>query len=170
VHRRVVPAAALVTALALASPALAHHADLVRSQPADGAQLAEAPRDVRAWFNLPLIEPGSGLAVTDQDERRVDAGNTRHDDVDPALLVAELPALAPGRYKVTWRVMAANDLDYNEGSFTFTVVADLWRTLLARARSGGALAVGLGLVGIGAITLARESQAEGERSAVASPG
>jgi methionine-rich copper-binding protein CopC len=149
---------------------LAHHADLVRSQPADGAQLAEAPRDVRAWFNLPLIEPGSGLAVTDQDERRVDAGNTRHDDVDPALLVAELPALAPGRYKVTWRVMAANDLDYNEGSFTFTVVADLWRTLLARARSGGALAVGLGLVGIGAITLARESQAEGERSAVASPG
>jgi len=156
VLRRVAPVA-LFAALALAHPASAHHADLVRSQPANGAQLAEAPRDVRAWFNVPLVEPGSGLAVTDQDERRVDAGHTRQDGADPALLVAELPALAPGRYKVTWRVIAENDLDYNEGSFTFTVVADVWRTLRARAGSGGALAVGLGLVGIGAITLARES-------------
>jgi methionine-rich copper-binding protein CopC len=135
-----------------AGTAGAHHADLVRSEPASRARVA-APAEVRAWFNLPLIVPGSGLAVTDAAGARVDDGQQRRVDGDPDSLAVSLPDPPPGTYTVTWRVTAENDLDYAQGSFEFEVAPprDGW------VRREGLLALGLGLVSLGVLSAARPS-------------
>jgi methionine-rich copper-binding protein CopC len=137
-------------ALLIAGVASAHHADLVRSEPARSARVV-APDEVRAWFNQPLVVPGSGLAVTDAAGERVDDGAARRVDGDPRSLAVGLFDARPGAYTVTWRVTAENDLDYAEGSFGFEVVAarDGW---VARE---GMLALGLGLLSLGVIRAAR---------------
>jgi len=151
---------ALGWALLAAGPASAHHADLVRSEPSQGARVAvpgpvesgsPGPIEVRGWFNLPLIVPGSGLAVTDARGQRVDDREQRRVGGDLHSLAVELPDPAPGAYTVTWRVMAESDFDYAQGSFGFEVVA---------ARQGwagreGLLALGLGLLTFGVMRAAR---------------
>jgi len=136
--------------LLITSVASAHHAELVRSEPGRGARVV-APEDVRAWFNLPLVVPGSGLAVTDASGERVDDGQPRRVDGDPSSLAVRLVDARPGAYTVTWRVTAETDLDYAQGSFGFELVA---------ARDGwigreGMLALGLGLLSLGVIRAAR---------------
>jgi methionine-rich copper-binding protein CopC len=141
------PALGLAIGLTLlAAAASAHHAELIRSEPPKGAQLTEAPRELRAWFNAPLVVPGSGLAVTDERDQRVEQGSARLEAGDATQLVVGLPALAPGSYRVTWRVTAATDQDFNQGDFTFAVVGDPGRALLDRLRGAGLLALGLGLL------------------------
>src|SRR5262245_33183192 len=150
-HRRAALAtAALLLALGLAGSADAHHAEMVRSEPASGARVA-APGEVRAWFNLPLIVPGSGLAVTDAAGQRVDDGQQRRVDGDPRSLAVRLVDPPPGAYTVTWRVTAENDLDYAQGSFDFLVAAprDGW------VSREGLLALGLGLFSLGVVRAAR---------------
>ena len=142
----------LSAVLFAARPVDAHHADLVRSEPPRGARVG-APAEVRAWFNLPLIVPGSGLAVTDASGQRVDDGQQRRVDGQASSLAVGLPAAPPGSYTVTWRVTAETDLDFAQGSFGFEVVA---------ARDGWAgrewlLALGLGLLTFGVVRGARPS-------------
>jgi methionine-rich copper-binding protein CopC len=43
------------------------------------------------------------------------------DPANPALLQVSLPQLAPGRYRVMWRVLSV-DTHVTEGDFTFDVV------------------------------------------------
>jgi copper resistance protein C len=133
-----------------AGTAGAHHADLTRAEPAPGARVA-APAEVRAWFNLPLVVPGSGLAVTDAAGARVDDGAARRVDGAPRSLAVGLVGARPGAYTVTWRVTAENDLDYAQGSFGFEVAAarDGW---VARE---GLLALSIGLLSLGVIRAAR---------------
>ncbi|HEY3108669.1 MAG TPA: copper resistance CopC family protein [Chloroflexota bacterium] len=143
-------AAAALLLLALAGRAGAHHADLVRSEPARGARVA-APEEVRAWFNQPLVVPGSGLAVTDAAGGRVDDGQPRRVDGDPHSLAVRLLDASPGAYTVTWRVTAETDLDYAQGSFGFEVAA-VRAGWVARE---GMLALALGLLSLGVIRAAR---------------
>jgi methionine-rich copper-binding protein CopC len=154
-------AAAALLLFALAGRAGAHHADLVRSEPAGGAPVA-APEEVRAWFNQPLVVPGSGLAVTDAAGGRVDDGQSRRVDGDPHSLAVRLLDTPPGAYTVTWRVTAETDLDYAQGSFGFEVAArrDGW---LARE---GMLALGLGLLSLAVVRAARPA-APAARAALA---
>ena len=133
-----------------AGPVSAHHAEMVRSEPTKGARVV-GPDEVQAWFNLPLVVPGSGLAVTDAAGQRVDDGVPRRVDGDAHSLAVRLPDLPPGSYDVTWRVTAEDDLDYAQGSYQFEIVPsrDGW---LARE---GTLALGLGLLSLGVIRAAR---------------
>jgi methionine-rich copper-binding protein CopC len=142
--------AALCLALLAVGGAGAHHADLVRSEPAAGARVAP-PAEARAWFNMPLVVPGSGLSVSDVSGQRVDDGQQRRVDDDPRSLAVGLRAALPGAYTVTWRVTAETDLDYAEGSFGFEVVAarDGW------ASREGLLALGIGLLTFGLLRAAR---------------
>src|SRR5262245_4692597 len=155
-QRRAVRAAgvALLLSLLLVGRAGAHHADLVRAEPAPGARVAlpdstaagSSPAvEVRAWFNLPLIVPGSGLAVTDAAGARIDDGQQRRVDGDPHALAVRLVDPRPGAYTVTWRVMAETDLDYAQGSFGFELLAarDSW------VGREGVLALSLGLLSLG---------------------
>jgi methionine-rich copper-binding protein CopC len=149
--RALIAAGALL--VAGAGAAGAHHADLVRAEPAAGARVAP-PGQALAWFNMPLVVPGSGLSVTDASGRRVDDGQQRRVGDDPRSLAVGLPVTPPGAYTVTWRVTAESDFDYAQGSFGFEVVAarDGW------ASREGLLAVGIGLLTFGVLRAARPAR------------
>jgi methionine-rich copper-binding protein CopC len=133
----------LAVLLLTATQVSAHHAELLRSEPAVGAHVATSPAVVRAWFNQVVVVPGSVLAVADGEGRRFDVGGSQRDAVDGRLLVVRVGDLPPGQYTVTWRVVAEADLDLAQGSFAFSVGGD---DLAGRARREGALALGLGLL------------------------
>jgi methionine-rich copper-binding protein CopC len=50
----------------------------------------------------------------------VDKGDAHVDAGDATLLWVSLPSLAPGTYRVTWRVLSV-DTHVTEGDFTFEV-------------------------------------------------
>lgn len=102
----VVVAAALVVVVASTGPTLAH-AVLLEVEPADGAELLEAPAQVRITFDEPVEVPTGGLRVYDTAANRVDEGvvPTR----DPAIVAVGLPASLPdGGYVVTYRVVSTD--------------------------------------------------------------
>ena len=110
----------LIAVLGPAVPARAHAA-FVGSLPADGAEVAEAPPDVRFLFDAPVVPVGSGVRVFDADARRVDLGPL--DTGEPDVVAARLPAdLGPGVYVAVYRV-ASEDGHVLRGSASFTVRA-----------------------------------------------
>ena len=113
---------ALLAFFALAGLALGHSA-LQRTQPADGATLKEAPRQIRLWFSEPIKTGLSTIEVRDAAGKQVDQRDLRADAKEPAQVQLSLPEkLAPGLYKVTWNAVA-QDLHVGKGSFSFRVVA-----------------------------------------------
>jgi methionine-rich copper-binding protein CopC len=120
-----------LTAVALAGLALpasraGAHADYDRSEPADGAVLAESPSRVDAWFGQDMRR-SEGLPVMIVVN---DAGDTLNpdgavlDDADRTHLTAELPpALPDGRYTVIWHTLSDEDGEEAQGAFHFYVGA-----------------------------------------------
>jgi methionine-rich copper-binding protein CopC len=113
----------LVLACAGVVQAAAAHARLVRADPAPGAVLRSAPRQVRAVFNEELAARGSFLVVVDGRGRRVDdgKGGLDLDDLDRRTLVARLRPVGPGRYTVRWQATSADDGYVARGQYLFTV-------------------------------------------------
>jgi copper transport protein len=113
-------AAALSAAsLLLASPGPARaHAGLLSSAPAAGDTLREAPRRLVLRFTEPVEAASSGLVLLGLNSQITLA--PRRDPRDVAALVAELPPLGPGGYRVQWRTLSA-DGHTVEGSFVFFV-------------------------------------------------
>ena len=121
-----VAAAALLAAAAGAwvSWPAAGHAYLVRSQPADGATLSEAPRGVCLVFSEPVELRFSRFEVTDS------SGQPVHDAEGLPAVVARWPvtakvplplqALGPGQYQVSWRVLSV-DTHITSGSIAFSI-------------------------------------------------
>ncbi|MCS7235624.1 MAG: copper resistance protein CopC [Armatimonadota bacterium] len=101
----------------------AAHAKVVRADPAPGAVLRSAPRQVRVVFNEELAARGSFLVVVDGRGRRVDeaTGGLDLDDLDRKTLVVRLKPLGPGRYTVRWQATSADDGYVARGQYTFTV-------------------------------------------------
>jgi copper transport protein len=109
----------LAAALLLASPAPARaHAGLLSSRPAAGDTLREAPKQVVLRFTEP-VEPASSGIVLIGTNLRVTLTVAR-DPHDVAALVAELPPLAPGGYRVQWRTLSADGHTVGD-SFVFFV-------------------------------------------------
>jgi methionine-rich copper-binding protein CopC len=113
--------AAGLCAAALLSPAPADaHAHLDHASPAPGSTQAAAPKDVTLWFTEALepkfstieVRDGAGVTVTAGAAAAV-AGNT-------AQLRVPLKNLAPGTYKVIWRVLSV-DTHRSKGEFSFRV-------------------------------------------------
>jgi methionine-rich copper-binding protein CopC len=94
------------------------HAFVSRSEPRTGATIAESPAQVRIWFDGPIEPMFATIAVEDRDKRRVDKGDARVNPSDNRLLEASLPPLRPGRYRVSWSVIA-RDGHTREGEFSF---------------------------------------------------
>jgi hypothetical protein len=84
------------------------HAALVRSSPARRATLHRSPARVQLWFSERLEAAYSSVSVWTADGRRVDAGDARVEPEDPTQLSVGLPALAPGRYTVRFRVLSVD--------------------------------------------------------------
>lgn len=111
-----VAGAGVVLAVAFGGAAGAH-ADLARSDPADGSTLSAPPAAVRAWFTE-AVDTGT-LAVEDAAGREVARGGER---LEKDGLSLALPPLAPGAYTVKWRLLSVDGHPV-AGTFGFTVAA-----------------------------------------------
>ena len=96
------------------------HAFLDRATPAVGSTVHVSPPQVKVWFTQRLEPAFSTAQVFDASGKRVDKADAHLDSTDSALLVVTLPQLAPGTYRVTWRVLSV-DTHVTEGDFTFDV-------------------------------------------------
>jgi len=116
--RRSFLAAFTLFALSAAAPLFAHLA-VVKTAPADGANVAASPARVQVWFNQPPSErlshlelqgPGGEVTLVELQVKR-----------DERSISAAVPSsLGAGRYEVKWRT-AGNDGHVMRGSFAFTI-------------------------------------------------
>lgn len=111
--------AALLSALAFPSAALAH-AFLDRAVPAVGSTVHGPPAEVRLQFTQPLEPAFSTVRVFDSTGTQVDRMDKQLDRNDASLLKVSLPPLAPGVYRVIWRVLSV-DTHVTEGDYKFEV-------------------------------------------------
>jgi hypothetical protein len=121
--KRTMKALSIVAIVAVVSvlpaPAWAH-AFLDRAVPAVGSVVHLPPAEIRLWFTQKLEPAFSSVQVLDRKGSPVDRGNARVDDSEPTLLRISVPALAPGAYRVKWRVLSV-DAHVTEGDFTFEI-------------------------------------------------
>ncbi len=110
---------ATAAALLLAQPASAH-ADLVRSDPANGSLLTRAPSVARLWFSEEISPEFSVARVVDRTGAAV-TGARAEPSGDPRQLAVELPNLRKGTYGLVWRVLAEDDGHRTSGVVVFTV-------------------------------------------------
>jgi len=108
--------AALVATVAATNSAFAH-ALLDRANPPVGSTVAQAPRELVLTFTGQLEPAFSNAEV--RDEKGVIVSGKASVDGGSRLRVP-LTALAPGAYKVKWRVLSV-DTHRTEGNFTFRV-------------------------------------------------
>lgn len=107
--------------LSLASSSWAH-SSLVRTDPKDGAKVAQAPAEIRMWFSEPIKVALSTIEVRDGAGKQVDRRDLRADAKEAVLVRLSLAEnLGPGTYKVAWSAVA-QDLHVGRGSFSFQVV------------------------------------------------
>ena len=114
---------AFLVLLGTSSVALARsaavHATLVSAEPAANSHLATSPTRVRLVFSEPVegklgrisLHPTAGPTIT------LRAGA---DPRDVHAVIAPVDSLAPGRYRVEWRVVSADGHPV-DGKFTFSV-------------------------------------------------
>ena len=96
------------------------HAFLDHAAPAVGSTVRAAPAQLRLWFTQQLEPAFSSVRVVDRADKRVDRGDAKVDARDTRILQVSVPALAPGRYRVVWRVLSV-DTHVTEGDFTFDI-------------------------------------------------
>lgn len=117
--RRLAIALVAAAAWVAAAPATAH-AFLDHADPRVGSTVRESPRSVRLWFTQALEPAFSRVHVVDASGKTVDTGDAHVDTSDTTLLTVTVPALAPGTYRVQWRVVSV-DTHVTEGDYTFQI-------------------------------------------------
>ena len=98
------------------------HANLLRSEPAIGAVLHEAPRWMQLWFSDEPEPRFSEVALFDATRQRLTDAPAQTAPGEPLSLLLDLPSdLADGAYTVVWRVLSKVDGHVTAGSVPFTV-------------------------------------------------
>lgn len=114
---------ALTAALAMlfggATAALAH-ARLTHASPAVGSTVKGSPPEIRLTLSEELEVAFSTIRVVDDQGQQVDNGDKALDPADHKILKITLRPLAPGSYKVIWRVLSV-DTHVTEGDYKFRV-------------------------------------------------
>ena len=105
-----------------ATTAGAHaHAFLEHASPPVGSSIAKPPTELRLQFSEAVEPKFSSVELARTSDGKIDTGRVAPDPQDARVLVVALPAgLAPGVYKVTWRVVS-RDTHVTTGDFTFEV-------------------------------------------------
>lgn len=111
-----------VAVLVTASPAQAH-ARVVRTEPASGATLAQAPTSVQLWFDEDVLAGYSSARIVDAGGHVVAQLRPRRTAGSSPTVALSLPALAGGSYGVVWRVLSADDAHTTSGALVFSVGA-----------------------------------------------
>jgi copper transport protein len=108
--------------VAMAPGTAAAHALVQSSDPADGALLQTAPRQVVVTFTEAPDPHLSSLHVLDRSGKDVDSGSSAAVPGEPRKLRVSLPvSLSRGVYTVTWRAISRVDGHVTAGSFSFGV-------------------------------------------------
>ncbi len=103
------------------TPIVLAHANLVRSDPAANAILADPPQEIRLWFSETISPEFSSAQLLDINGRPVKLTGIRVDAADPTLMILTLPDLSAGLYSVRWRVLSATDGHFTQGPLVFGV-------------------------------------------------
>lgn len=113
--------AVLIALLALAASAVlvAAHAELVASEPAPGAVLAQPPDEIRLTFSEPVTDQSEILLFADGFQA-IEGVTAQLDAADPAVIFATLPVLEAGVYTVQWSSISDDGHEIS-GTFSFTV-------------------------------------------------
>lgn len=106
-----------ILALAACAPAFGH-GKLAASQPAAGAVLAKAPKELRLSFNERLEAPFSKVKLTGT--QPVALPKATVDKADPKTMTVALPPLASGKYHVEWSAVTS-DGHKTKGAYDFIV-------------------------------------------------
>lgn len=109
--------------LALPAGSAQAHANYERSEPAEGAVVAEPPERVDVWFTQEMRRSGGlpTMVVVNQSGDIV-SFETVLDDEDRTHMYVELPpALPPGRYTVIWHTLSDEDGEEAQGAFHFFI-------------------------------------------------
>lgn len=108
-----------IVALFIAAPT-SNANSLIATNPMSGATVTVAPSAVSVTGQVPLIDAGNSMEVSDPQGKRVDDGVLA---IDGASAVIGLKTLkVSGVYTVTYSLFAENDVPL-EGSFRFTFSA-----------------------------------------------
>ena len=118
--KRGVLLAVAVVSSALGATDAPAHAFLDHARPAVGSTVHGSPAQLKLWFTQQLEPAFSTVQVLDRSGKRVDKADAKVDASDATVLQLSLPPLAPGTYRVTWRVLSV-DTHVTEGDFTFDV-------------------------------------------------
>jgi copper resistance protein C len=110
----------LAALLVSAASAVAAHAELERAVPAAGSAVRKSPPRLMLMFSQRLEPAFSKVSVLTRTGKRIDIADSKVDAVDATRLSVGLPKLAPGTYRVRWRVLSV-DTHVSEGDFTFDV-------------------------------------------------
>jgi hypothetical protein len=118
---RLIALAATAALLLLSPTAVAAHAELVETTPADGATVEGTPDELVAVFNEALEADGSSLSIRNAAGDRLAVGQVDPDDAT-RLLIADVPELAPGTYEMRWTA-SSDDGHLERDTWSFTVAA-----------------------------------------------
>lgn len=107
---------ALVIGAIFITPLTAYANTLVATSPLSGATLQSAPSAVTITTELPLMDTGNEVSVTDPTGVRVDDGALTIDDINAVIGLKQL--VKTGIYSVNYSLLAENDVPL-VGTFTF---------------------------------------------------
>jgi methionine-rich copper-binding protein CopC len=97
------------------------HANLASSEPAVDARIVQPPSELTLRFTQRLKPEGSWVQLKASDGANI-VQQITFDQEDRYVMRGVLPQIAPGEYKVAWQSLSADDDDYADGSFRFTLL------------------------------------------------
>jgi copper resistance protein C len=110
---------AMVAFLSAATPTWAQ-AFIDHTEPEVGSAVDTPPTEIKIWFTKELEPAFSQIQLLDRRGKPVTLGHATVDPDNPSLLSLTVPALAPGKYKVRWKVVSV-DTRITVGTFSFAV-------------------------------------------------
>lgn len=126
------------------------HTELVRSDPADGAVLAESPGLAQLWFSGDIAASRSTARLVDEHGAAVPDVQVVKGSGDPRVIAVELPSLTDGGYGLLWEAISARDGHTSTGTVTFSI-GHSGALLTKSAASGGLMPRWLWLVALAGI-------------------
>ncbi|WP_328324712.1 copper resistance protein CopC/CopD [Kribbella sp. NBC_00382] len=100
------------------------HAYLTSTSPADGSSLSVAPTRLRLAFSETVVPAATLIDVVAEDGKHYQVTNVRvvgEGGEEPSDVLATLPALPKGAYRVSWQTLSADDLHKTAGVLVFGV-------------------------------------------------
>ena len=107
-------------ALLLVAPMAVAHAFVDHAAPAVGSTVRASPSEITVWFTQELEPAFSTIKLEDAKGSAIAAADKAVDPSTRTMLRLPVPPLAPGKYRVVWRVLSI-DGHVTQGDFTFDV-------------------------------------------------